>query len=243
MLDLAHTNTFYNIVPKGGFVGFPRHLFYLASAFAELGFITVIIDGRGTCNRSKAFHDHAYGQVHKGSDLADHVAGIQQLAVRYPYMDLERVGITDSDGSNGPVYGLLAYPDFYKVGASSSVWDVRLLTQGETYQGLLPTANYMQSVLGTMAGNLKGKLLMVQGVLDPFFPLSGALQLVDAFVRENKDFDFVILPNGGHGRFSDQYGLRRMWDHLVLHLLGTQPPTGFKLLNGLEYAIEQAQKS
>lgn len=238
ILDLAHTNPFYSVVPKGGLVGFARHAFYLASAFAELGFIVVIIDGRGTCNRSKAFHDHAYGRVHKGSDLEDHIAGIRQLAARYSYMDLDRVGITDSDGSNSPAYGLLAYPDFYKVGASSSIWDVRLLTQSETYQGFPNDSNYADSVLGELSGNLKGKLLMIQGIMDPYFPLCGVLQLTDALVRENKDFDLVILPNGGHGRFSDHYGLRRMWDYLVRHLLEIEPPKDFILKNGLEYALD-----
>ena len=183
VLNYAHTNSFYAFVPKT-LDPFP---YMSLQALAELGFITVVIDGRGSCYRSKAFHDEAYGSTHTGSNLEDHIAGICQLAERYPYMDLDRVGITDTSGSNAPLYGLLAYPDFYKVGAGYSMWDVRLLPQSETYQGLLPEADYEQSVLGNLAGNLKGKLLLMHGLMDPYFYSAAAFQLVEALVKENKD--------------------------------------------------------
>ena len=240
ILDWSQNNPFYAYVAKSSFDNTYRYM--AAAAYAELGFIVVTLDGRGTCNRSKSFHDEAYGQMHTGSNLKDHVTGIRQLAKRYPYMDLDRVGITDIFGSNSPVYGLLAYPDFYKVGTVYSVWDVRLLTQSETYQGLTSEADYQQSVLGNMAGNLQGKLLLMHGLLDPFFHASGVFQLVDALVKENKDFDLVLLPNGGHATDSGHYGLRRSWDYLVTHLQGVKPPSEFRLSNGIEYAAEQMKQ-
>ena len=237
VLNWAMTNPFYAFVPTGSFGNDTEagYVYMSAAAYAELGFIVVVIDGRGSCYRSKAFHNESYGQVHKGSNLEDHVSGIRQLAERFPYMDMERVGITDTGGANGPVYGMLAYPDFYKVGTVVSTWDVRLLIQAEIYQGSIDRANYNQSVLGNMAHNLKGKLLLIHGMMDPVFPISGALQLVDALVRENKLFDFLLLPNGGHAWDGSHYALRRVWNYLVEHLLDEEPPE-FKLSSGLEYA-------
>ena len=90
-------------------------------SLAELGFIVVTIDGRGTALRSKAFLDYAYGHMEKASDLEDHIAGLRQLAARYPSMDLDRVGADGiSGGGYATAHALLAYPDFYKVGVSAS---------------------------------------------------------------------------------------------------------------------------
>lgn len=239
VLDWSQNNPFYSFVTKSAFDNTYRYM--AAAAYAELGFIVVTLDGRGTCNRSKAFHDEAYGQVHTGGNLEDHVVGIRQLAERYPYMDLDRVGITDVFGSNSPIYGLLAFPDFYKVGTVYSIWDVRLLTQGETYQGLGSEANYTQSVLGNMASNLQGKLLIMQGLMDSFFHVSGVFQIINALVKENKDFDLVLLPNGGHALDSCHYGLRKSWDYLVKHLKGQQPPLEFRLSNGVEHALKNLE--
>lgn len=243
ILNWAFTNPFYAIVPKGSFGcdvlgGFA---YMSAQAYAELGFVTVMIDGRGTCYRSKDFHDESYGNTHTGSNLDDHVSGIRQLAAQRPYMDLERVGITDIGGSNGPIYGMFNFPDFYKVGAVCSVWDVRLLTESETYQGLPDLADYERSVLSNMVEGFRGKLLLMHGMLDPLFHLSGALQLVDALVKNNKDFDLILLPNGGHSWDSNRYGLRRVWDYLVIHLQGNEPPADFKLQSGFEFAMEKAR--
>ena len=241
VVDWAHTNPYFSRVPKGAFGADAQNgmVYMSAAALAELGFITLVIDGRGSCYRSKAFHDTSYKNIHKSSDLADHIAGIKQLANRYPFMDLDRVGIVDFDGSNGPAYGLLAYPEFYKVGALYSYWDERLFSQIEAYQGVVAEKE-SASVLCNMAANLRGKLLLMHGMRDPFMHIAGLLQLVDALVRANKNFDLVILPSGGHAiTHSMQYGLRRMWDHLVTHLQGDSPPDNFHLSSGAELAIER----
>lgn len=239
VLDWAVNNPFYGYVPKGSFGNDTEngYAYMSAAAYAELGFITVIIDGRGSCYRSKAFHDESYGRVHTASNLEDHIEGIRQLAKRYPYMDLNRVGIVDTSGSNAPVYGVVAYPEFYKVAAVISTWDVRLLTQGETYQGVGPEVDYGASVMGNMVSNLEGKLLLIHGMQDNYFQVSGVFQLVDALIRENKNFDLVLLPSGGHAWNSCNYGIRRIWDYLVRHLLGIEPPKGFHVSSGVEYAI------
>ncbi len=237
VIDVAFTNPFYSAVPKGAFgidtiVGY----FYMsAAALAELGFIVTMIDGRGSVYRSKAFHDHAYGCVERGSDLADHVAGIRQLAETRPFMDIDRVGIMDWGGSYGPVYGMLKYPDFYKVGAVTSVWDPRLLMQGDIYQG--PDADYGPSTAAHLADKLEGPLLLIQGMLDNFFHPSGMFQIVDALVKANQDFECLMLPTAGHAWDSNHYGMRRTWDHMVRHLMGAVPPKNFRMSNGSEVLI------
>lgn len=230
VIDVAFTNCFYTNTPEGPF-GF---YYWSALALAELGFIVVIIDGRGTIFRSKAFHDHAYGRVELGSDLNDHIAGIKQLAATRPYMDLERVGIVDWAGSHGPVRGLLEHGDFYKVGAIYSVWDPRLSTYGDIYQG--PDAEFDKSRFGYGASNLEGKLLIMQGMLDDFFHPGGMFQLISDLVEANKDFDLVMLPKGRHAWQSSYYGIRRIWDHMVRHLQDVEPPKNFRLVGGGEKA-------
>ena len=242
VIDWGHTNPYFGRVPKGAFgTDCQNGIVYMsAAALAELGFIAVVIDGRGSCYRSKDFHDESYEQVHTSSNLEDHIAGLQQLAARYPYMDLDRVGIMDLDGSNGPVYGMLAFPDFYKAGAVYTVWDERLFSQIECYQGV-QADNYASSILCDLASNLRGKLLLMHGMQDPFMQVGGSLQLVNALVRENRDFDFLLLPQGGHAvTHSMHYGLRRIWDYLVIHLQGKSPPSNFRLSSGAEIAIEKS---
>ncbi len=229
VLDCAQTNPFYGGVETNGLGIFAL----IAQPLAELGFIVVSIEGRGRGYRSKAFHDHAYRDASKGSDMADHVAGIKQLAERYSYMDIERVGLINHDGDNGVIYGLLQYPEFYKVGATSSLWDARLLKQGEVYHGLIDEAGGSELSLGNMAERLQGKLLIVIGMKDAFFHMGGVFQLVEALIKADKDFDMVMLPNGEHMMAfmseNDQYGRRRMWDYLVEHLLGETPPKEFRI--------------
>ena len=105
--------------------------------------------------------------------------------------------------------------------------------------GLAPDTDYAQSVLGNMASSLQGKLLLIHGLMDPYYHASGFLQLVDALVKENKDFDLVVLPSGGHTPDSSHYGIRKIWDYLVIHLQGNKPPLEFRLSSGLEFALSK----
>ena len=196
--------------------------------------IVVRMDGRGTSYRDKAFRDYGYDNFLENGGIVDRVAGIQQLAERYPYMDLDRVGIIDYDGSNAGVIGLLAFPDFYHVGVASSLYDPRLVKQGEIYMGLTTEEKRDQAVIwGDAINNLKGKLLIINGLRDRFFHPSAVFQLTDALCKANKDFEHLVQPNGGHA-WRILNGRRRMWDFLVKHLLGLNPPSDFNLVTGLE---------
>ena len=218
-------------VAKGSFSNDPGcgRLYCEAAALAELGFIVVQIDGRGTPYRCKAFHDESYGWIESANNLDDHVVGIRQLGERYPYIDLNRVGISTLSGGTGAVQGLLHYPDFYKVGAHALLSDSRLWPApmwSDKYEGLAgPNPKYQYPE--AYADNLQGKLLIMHGMLDIVCPVAATFRMVEAFRKANKDFDLLLLPSTGHTNTG--YMIRRSWDFLVKHLQGTEPPKEFKL--------------
>lgn len=230
VLDFANTNPFYVGAPKQAFAGYCM----TAAAFAELGMIVVMIDGRGTCYRDKVFRDYGYDNFLENGGTADRVAGIKQLVERYPYMDLSRIGVIDFDGSNTGVAGLLAFPEFYHVGVASSLYDPRLVKQGEVYMGLTTEEKRNQAVIwGDAIDDLKGKLLIITGLRDSYFHPSATFQLTDALIKANKNFEHLVQPNGGHG-WRVINARRRMWDFLVKHLLQMNPPSDFKLVTAFE---------
>lgn len=205
-----------------------------AQAIAELGFIVVTVDGRGTPNRSVSFTEYAYGRLDKASDLDDHLSALHQLAERYPYMDLERVGIYGvSGGGFRAAQAILRYPDFYKVAVSSEGNHEQRgysCTWGETYVGPVEGNDYSLSASWPEAANLKGKLLLMHGELDDNVPPTLTLRLVDALIKANKDFDLLILPNENHSTaIKSPYFIRRKWDFFVRHLMGVEPPAGYAI--------------
>ena len=220
--------------PSGiiAYKGFDQsHHYMCAAALAELGFIVVAIDGRGTPFRSRAFLDHADGWLTSGSDLTDHIAGLKQLAERYPYMDLDRVGIFGGwTTSVGPLNGLLQYPDFYKVGVTYAAQHSQLYMAlcSEPFEG----TNHRQTEfiqLEHLAKNLQGKLLMMHGMLDLLSVPAATFRMAEAFQNANKDFDLIMLPNQKHAGGRNPYVMRRILDFFVRYLLGEEPPKGFDL--------------
>ncbi len=202
-------------------------------ALAELGFVVVIIDG--TCNplRSKAFHDACYGNM-ADNTLPDQIEGIKQLAAKYPYIDLDKVGVWGhSGGGYATAAAMFRYPDFYKVGISESGnHDNRNYEDdwGERYIGLLAGDNYEKQANQIYAKNLKGKVLIAHGGMDDNVPPYNSYLVVDALVKANKDFDLVIFPNARHGYGADSlYMMRRRWDYFVKHLMGAEPPKEYKI--------------
>ncbi|HET9017212.1 MAG TPA: DPP IV N-terminal domain-containing protein [Thermomicrobiaceae bacterium] len=217
--------------------------FWQDQALAELGFLVVTLDGQGTPYRWKAFHDVAYGtRFGEAGGLADHVAGLRQLAERDESLDLERVGIYGhSGGGYASTRALLEFPDFYKVAVSSAGnHDQRgyVAFWAETWMGRDPESWTEQDNI-QLARRLQGKLLLVHGELDDNVHPSLTLRLVDALITADKDFDLLIIPNTNHGLFDTRRGLkaqanaraygnpyfvRRRWDYFVRHLVGVEPP-------------------
>ncbi len=207
-----------------------------AQALAELGFIVVQIDGMGTPWRSKSFHDAYYGNMGDNT-LPDQVTGIRQLAQRYSWIDIDRVGIYGGSGGGfATADAMFRYPDFFTVGvAASGNHDNRGYEDdwGEKWQGLLErrpdgTSNYDDQANENHAMNLKGRLLLAHGTMDDNVPPYNTLLVVDALIKANKDFDLILFPNRGHG-LGEAYMVRRRWDYFVEHLLGAAPPKEFEL--------------
>ncbi len=225
--------------PQGGSVG--SRAFAAArgdrQALAELGFIVVSIDGRGSGpERSKAFHDAYYGAIGRDNTLPDQVAGMQNLARKYPWIDIQRAGMWGHSGGGFITAGaMFRYPDFFKVGiAESGNHDQRNYEDdwGERYQGLLTRGpngdSYAVEANQLLAKNLKGKLLLAHGTMDNNVPPDNTLLVVDALIRANKDFDLLMIPNAGHGFGSaSNYMMRRRWDYFVRWLLDAEPPTEY----------------
>ncbi|GLQ47432.1 dipeptidyl peptidase IV [Dyella lipolytica] len=207
-------------------------------SLAELGFVVVAIDGMGTPWRSKAFHDAWYGNMGDNT-LPDQVAGIKQLGQRYPWIDLDRVGIWGhSGGGDATADAMFRYPDFFKVGWSESGnHDNRDYEDdwAEKWQGLLVTnkdgsTNYDSQANQLIAKDLKGKLMLVHGTIDDNVPPYNTLLVVDALIKANKDFDMLLLPNQHHGYAADTpYITRRRWDYFVRNLAGDTPPKEYAL--------------
>ncbi|WP_158825863.1 S9 family peptidase [Mucilaginibacter lacusdianchii] len=224
--------------PQGGSVG---NWSFAASrgdnqALAELGFVVVVLEGTSNPLRSKSFHDMSYGDMSENT-IPDQITAIEQLAKRYPYMDVSQVGIWGhSGGGFATATAMLRYPDFFKVGiAESGNHDNRNYEDdwGERYNGLLVNnangiSNYEAQANQNYAKNLKGKLMLVHGLMDNNVPPQNTLLVAEALEKANKSFDLVIFPNSAHGYGPyGPYMMRRRWDYFVQNLLGAQPPQDY----------------
>ena len=211
--------------PQGSFVPKTFQAFHRPQALAELGFIVVQIDGMGTSNRSKAFHDVCARNL-GDAGLPDRILWIRAAAARYPSMDLDRVGVYGvSAGGQNSLRALLAHPEFYKVGVSAcGCHDNRMdkIWWNELWMGWPVGPHYDEQSNVTQAHRLQGKLLLIVGEMDTNVDPASTMQVVNALVRADKDFDLVVVPGAGHG-IGGAYGVRRMHDFFVRHLLGVEP--------------------
>jgi dipeptidyl aminopeptidase/acylaminoacyl peptidase len=208
-------------------------------ALAELGFIVVSIDGRGTPGRSKSFHDSYYGRMGRDNTVPDQVAGMKDLAKQYPGIDIDKAAMWGHSGGGFiTADAMFRYPDFFKVGiAESGNHDQRQYEDdwGERYQGLLEKTpdgkdNYDIEANQTFAKNLKGHLLLAHGTMDNNVPPYNTLLVADALIKANKDFDLLMLPNQPHGYGNmSNYMMRRRWDYFVKYLLGAEPPKEYEI--------------
>ena len=207
-------------------------------SLAELGFIVVSIDGMGTPYRSASFHHLGYGDM--GDDtLPDQVAAIKELARRYPWIDLNRVGIWGhSGGGNATANAMFRYPGFFKVGwAESGNYDNRDYENdwGEKYQGLLVrhangTTNYDNQADELLASHLEGHLMLTYGTMDDNVPPENTLLVVRALIKANKNFDMIAIPNAHHAYgYATPYITRRRWDYFVRYLASNIPPKHYAL--------------
>ncbi len=212
--------------PQGSFV--PKTFIAVSQdqPLADLGFIVVHIDGMGTSNRSKAFHDVAYKNI-GDAGFPDRILWHKAVAAKYPYYDISRVGIfgTSAGGQNS-LGGMLFHPDFYKVVVTNSgCHDNRMdkLWWNEQWMGWPIGPQYSASSNVDNAYRLKGKALIIIGEMDTNVDPASSLQVVNALVKAHKHFDMLYIPGQNHGvgilnteHYRD--------DYFVHNLLGVEPP-------------------
>ncbi len=199
---------------------------HLVSKLVELGFIVVSIDGMGTSNRSKAFHDVCWKNL-KDAGFPDRIAWMKAAGAKYKYMDLDRAGIYGwSAGGQNAMAALLFHNDFYKVAvALCGCHDNRMdkIWWNEQWMGYPIDASYSASSNVDNAHRLKGKLLLINGELDDNVDPASTLQVVSALMKANKNFEQLYLPGKTHS-LGGPFEMHKMHDFFVKNLLGQEPP-------------------
>ena len=213
--------------PHGSFV--PKSFTANAGrqALAELGFIVVQIDGMGTNNRSKAFHDVAWRNI-GDAGFPDRILWHRAAAETRPWYDIDRVGIygTSAGGQNS-MGALLFHPDFYEVAVSAAgCHDNRMdkIWWNEAWMGWPIGPHYSASSNVDNAWRLEGELLLILPEMDTNVDPASTMQVVNALILAGKDFDFLMVPGADHGT-GGEYGVRKRNDFFVEHLLGVEPPS------------------
>jgi dipeptidyl aminopeptidase/acylaminoacyl peptidase len=200
-------------------------------SLAELGFIVVQVDGMGTSNRSKAFHDVCWKNL-GDAGFPDRILWHKAVAAKYPSYDISRVGVygTSAGGQNA-MGAVLFHPEFYKVSvASCGCHDNRMdkIWWNEQWMGWPLGPEYAASSNVDNAWRLRGKLLLFVGELDTNVDPSSTMQVVNALMKANKSFGLLVLPGQNHSGGGD-YGERMRGDFFVHNLLGVEPPDWNKI--------------
>ena len=212
--------------PQSSFVPKSFAAYNAMQAQAELGFIVVQIDGMGTSNRSKAFHDVAWKNL-KDAGFPDRLLWHKAAAAKYPWYDVSRVGLygTSAGGQNA-LGGLLFFPEFYKVAVSAAgCHDNRMdkIWWNEQWMGWPIGREYAESSNVDNAYRLQGKVQLVVGEMDQNVDPASTFQVVNQLVKHNKDFELLVIPGAGHGN-GGAYGEHKRFDFFTRHLLGQTPP-------------------
>ncbi|MBN1949833.1 MAG: DPP IV N-terminal domain-containing protein [Bacteroidales bacterium] len=203
-----------------------RPYMYAFTGLAELGFVIVQIDGMGTSNRSKAFHDVCYQNL-KDAGFEDRILWMKAAARKYPYMDTSRVGIFGgSAGGQNSTAALLHHPEFYKAAVSAcGCHDNRLdkIWWNEQFMGFPIGPHYAENSNIEHADKLEGELLLIVGEVDDNVDPASTFRLADALIKAGKEFELVVLPGTNHTLGGD-FGERKRRDFFIKKLMGTDPP-------------------
>jgi dipeptidyl aminopeptidase/acylaminoacyl peptidase len=198
---------------------------YQHQKLADRGFVVVQMDGMGTANRSKKFHDVCFKDL-ADSGFPDRILWIKAAAAKYAWMDLSRVGIygTSAGGQNA-LRGMLDHGDFYKACVSDSgCHDNRMdkIWWNEQWMGWPVDESYVRCSNVTDAHKLQGKLLLMVGEKDNNVDPATTMQVVNALIKADKDFELLDMPGMGHGVARTPYGARRLEEFFVKAFLGTE---------------------
>ena len=226
VIDYSYTGAQASVFPNT-FSKALNSFYGSAQSLAELGFIIMQVDGLGSAQRSKIFHDWSYKDM--GNNLKDHVLAISQLGKKYGWFDTSRVGIFGhSAGGYDAAHALEAFNDCYKVAVSESGdhdWRMEKAWWPEMYAGWPVDSVYQLQSNITMAPLLKGKLLLIHGGIDENVNPSATFKLSEALIKANKFFDLLIIPSARHGYPAayQNYVTRKRWDFFVNNLLLHNP--------------------
>jgi dipeptidyl aminopeptidase/acylaminoacyl peptidase len=211
--------------PQDSFTPKNFHTTYQQQRLADDGFIVAQMDGMGTANRSKAFHDVCWKNL-RDAGFPDRILWLRAAAKKFPAMDLSRAGIYGtSAGGQDALRGLLDHGDFYQAGvADSGCYDNRMdkIWWNEQWMGWPVDDSYTRSSCVTDAHKLRGKLLLMAGELDKNVDPASTMQVVNALVKADKNFELFIMPGQGHGVLSTEYGKRRLEDFFERTLGGVK---------------------
>lgn len=202
--------------PQGSFV--PKTFSTRVEPLTALGFAVAQIDGMGTNNRSRAFHDVAWRNLKDGG-FPDRILWHRAVAARYPWYAIDGgIGVfgTSAGGQNA-LAALLFHPEFYVAGvANSGSHDNRMdkIWWNEQWMGWPLGAWYAESSNVENAWRLQGHLLLVTGDLDMNVDPASTFQVADRLIRAGKDFELLVVPGGDHGA-GGEYGQRRLLDFFV----------------------------
>ena len=199
---------------------------WTTSALAELGFIVVQLDAMGTSYRGKKFEETCYKNL-KDAGFPDRIQWIRAAAVKYPYMDADNVGIFGcSAGGQESTAAVLWHGDFYKAAYSAcGCHDNRMdkIWWNEQWMGYPVDSSYVECSNVENASKLNRPLMLVVGEMDDNVDPASTMQLVNALIKANKDFELVVLP-GAHHTMGDSYGDHKRYDFFVRNLLHVDPP-------------------
>ncbi len=221
VIEYIYSGPGSHYVPKS-FIPYNRNM----TSLAELGFIVVQIDGMGTSFRSKAFEEICFKNL-ADSGFPDRKLWIKAAAEKYPYMDIDRVGIFGaSAGGQESTTAVLLHPEFYKAAYSScGCHDNRMdkIWWNEQWLGYPVGEQYITGSNVENAHLLSRPLMLVVGEMDDNVDPASTMQVVDALIKANKDFELVVLPGVRH-TMGESYGEHKRYDFFVRHLLNVNPP-------------------
>lgn len=204
---------------------------YFMTGIADLGFIVVMVDGMGTSFRSRAFENVCYKNL-KDAGLPDHMAWIKAAAEKYPYMDIDRVGIYGcSAGGQESTTAVLLHPEFYKAAYSAcGCHDNRMdkIWWNEQWLGYPVGDQYKEGSNIENAHLLSRPLMLLVGEMDDNVDPSSTMQVVNALIKAGKDFELVVIP-GAHHTMGESFGEHKRYDFFVRNLLHVNPPTWSEL--------------
>lgn len=212
VIDYIYAGPFLSVVPWS-FVG--NAMSREAGALAQMGFVVMLLDARGTPGRGKAFQDVNYGRVGQ-TEIPDHVAALRQAAETRPYMDMERAGIFGhSWGGYFALRGMLTAPSFFKAGyagAPGALEEEAIINEPNLGLPADNPAGYAAGSNVALAGNLRGTLRMMHGTSDVNASLSTTMRMAEALIRADKPFELLLMPGQPH---SPDGAARKYYEHDV----------------------------